>query len=52
MVVVTSGGGGKGWVGSLEFRSWRFLEREEKKKKNDTKGGGDGCLEKRSWRWG
>ena len=30
VVVVTSGGGGKGWVGSLEFRSWRFIEREKK----------------------
>ena len=29
MVVVT-GGGGKGWVGSLEFWSWRFIEREKK----------------------
>lgn len=28
-MVVLTGGGGKGWVGSLEFRSWRFIEREK-----------------------
>ena len=29
-MVVLTGGGGKGWVGSLEFRSWRFIERVKK----------------------